>query len=105
MYKFALKSHLDFVDSDLTDCAIHNSLSFLNSLFLCTQQQEEINRYDINRLLIRFVNPYLTLVSPAFVNCLAQSLVIVVPLVVQLGSGDHCKRLQLAFVSIWAYSR
>ena len=48
MYKFALKSHLDFVDSDLTDCAIHNSLSFLNSLFLCTQQQEEINRYDIN---------------------------------------------------------
>ena len=48
MYKFALKSHLDFVDSDLTDCAIHNSLSFFNSLFLCTQQQEEINRYDIN---------------------------------------------------------
>ena len=50
------------------NCAIHNSLSFLNSLFLCTLQQEETNGYDITPEFFFIINYEILLIQLLLYN-------------------------------------
>ena len=67
MYKLAPQSHLDFFRFWF-NCAIHNSLSFLNSLFLCTLQQEETNGYDITPEFFFIINDEILLTKLLLYN-------------------------------------